>query len=92
MDSGPTKNIHTVAPPNAIATRVFSVQSLQRPRKRPVLPLVRITKHEPASLSTDCCDTFPSPACSSLEVRSGRRLAYPAGKGSAAILPSMALS
>jgi hypothetical protein len=89
MDSDPTDNMQVTAP-NAIASRVFSIRSFQRPRKGPVLPLLRMTKHEPASLSTDSCDTFPSPACSSLEVRSGRRLAYPAGKGSAATLPSMA--
>jgi hypothetical protein len=33
-----------------MASRVLSAQSLQRPRKRPVLPLLSTTKHEPASL------------------------------------------
>jgi len=36
-------------------------------------------KSETASLSTDSSDTFPSPACSSIEIPSGRRLAWPRG-------------
>jgi len=47
-------------------------------------------KPETASLSTDCSDTFPSPACLVAEICSGLRLTYPAGEERAAILPSMA--
>jgi len=40
---------------------------------------------ETASVSTHASDTFPSPASFVAEICSGRRLAYPAGKGDEAI-------
>jgi hypothetical protein len=49
-----------------MASRVLSAQSLQRPRKRPVLPLLSTTKHEPASLDR-FARPFPSAALSSLK-------------------------
>jgi hypothetical protein len=45
----------------------------------------------PANSTRTVSDTLPPPAFLLAEIRSGRRLAYPAGKGNAAILPSMAL-
>jgi hypothetical protein len=48
-----------------------------------------VSKSKTTSLSTDFSDTFPSPVCPSLEIRSGRWLAYLAGKGSHLIRRTM---
>jgi hypothetical protein len=47
-------------------------------------------KPETVSVSTHASDTFPSTASFVAEIRSDRRLAYPAGEDKAAILHSMA--
>ena len=47
-------------------------------------------KARAAVFSADSSDPFPFRAFLVTEIFSGLRLAYPAGKGSAAILPSMA--
>ena len=54
------------------------------------MPLARTPKGATAPLSARASDTFPAPASLVTETRSGRRLAYPAGEGSAMILPGMA--
>ncbi len=69
LDSNPANNMDSVAP-NAMAGRVFSAESLQLPRKAPVLPLLRISEHEPASLSTDSGGT--SLALPARRLKSGR--------------------
>jgi hypothetical protein len=45
------------------------------------VPLARTPKTATAPLSTRASDTFSAPASLVTEIRSGRRLAYPAGKG-----------
>jgi hypothetical protein len=73
-----------------MANRVPSVQSLRRPRKAPVLLLLTGLKIETAALSTDASTTSISSTCLVADIRPVRRIAYPAGDGSAAILPNMA--
>jgi len=60
MHSNPRNIIHSATPRHGIASRVFSVGSFQRERKEPVLPLLRMTKHQSAPLSTDSSGAFPS--------------------------------
>lgn len=53
--------------------------------RRPVLRLPQVLRPAIAAVATRSLDTFPSPASFTVELSSGVRLAYPAGKGSAAI-------
>src|ERR1035437_9266513 len=71
-------------------SRVFSAGCFHGPRKESVLRRRRIPRPETAAFPTDASDTFPSPAYLVAEIGHGLRLAYPVGKGSAMILPSMA--
>ena len=55
----------------------------------PFVPLARTPKDATAPLSIRVSDTLPPPASPLAEIRSARRLAYPAGKGSEAIRRTM---
>jgi hypothetical protein len=54
------------------------------------VPLPRTPEAATAPLSTHASDTFPAPASLVTETQSGRRLAYPAGKGSKSIRRTIA--
>ena len=55
-----------------------------------IRPRAGIQKTQSNPFSTDADDTLPPHASLLAEIRSGRRLVYPAGTDGAAILPSMA--
>ena len=73
-----------------MTSRAFSVRCLQRPRKGPILPPLKMPKPETAVSSAYSSDTFPSPVSLVGEIGAGLRPTYPAGDDSAAILPSLA--
>jgi hypothetical protein len=89
MYSGATNNIHSVAL-ECNGQSGFQRSELSTRTKRAGFTTSENAKAR-TRLSPDRLPPTPfRPDCLSLEVRSDRRSAYPAGKGSAGILPSMA--
>ena len=87
MGCEPTNNLDLIAP-DCNGESGFQCAEPPAPTQKASLTTCENHKAQ-TSLSLDLFLRHLSvPACSSLKVRSGGQLAYPAGKGSAAMLPT----